>query len=193
MTLRERVLATAPNIQVSEVLTEAACDALPDWLYNTIAPMKIVWLPSRVWGQSFKLGAATISLGHLRGDHVATRPWTCGLSEHEAESYLRAHLQGVILHEVGHALTDAFLAHLAPNERRKAWNGLRRIVSAEGPVSTYWGLDATVWDDTDDDQLHEVLAEYFRYYFVDELMQTTHPQVSQFIQTVITFLEPDND
>jgi hypothetical protein len=157
--LRNAILNAEDGLLVRDIVQPAVLDRLPLRLARSFANMRIEWLPSRIWGESFQVGDRVVRLGHRRGDHVATHPHLYGLSETEAERLLLRWLEGTLLHELGHAVFDAALA-------REDWMPkIERCLALEGPLSTYLGQEELPHDD----MLHEAFAEAFRYWCFDDL------------------------
>lgn len=166
VTLSKRILAAAPGIQVWEVVSSAALLNLPLGIAMPFSRMIIEWLPNRVWGESFRLGAPVLKLGHRQGDHVAQQPELGGWPPEVAAEMLQQQIEGSALHELGHALIDFATAHagLAGVDRREVMDRLRLAAQREAAPSTYSGHgDVTM---SHDDVLHEQGAEAFRWWCV---------------------------
>lgn len=159
MTLRERILNAESGIRVGEIVLPAHLRQISPHTQKSFLDMRIEWMGNRSWGESFKIGAKTVRLGHRRGDHIATYPHLYGLTAIEAEELLKRSLEGTLLHELGHALLDA-----SPRlfEQRR----LLEVAQAEGSFSTYHGHDPEGMGLRD--VLHEVFAEAFRYWCMDD-------------------------
>lgn len=173
-TLRERILMAGP-VKVAEILDLDVLRRLPPTIGPAFAGMRIEWISSRVWGLSFQLGDEVVKLGHRRGDHIASRPWIHGLSLEEGEEFLRLSVEGTALHELGHAVLDAYKAAIGPRTYDAFLAGFKEAVLLEGPPSSYFGHEANAsWEDA----LHEVYAEAFRYMLSDTSLAQASPLVA---------------
>lgn len=174
VTLRQRILSAGP-VKVGELLSQTTFDRLPAAIGPAFASMKVRWDDNRAWGHSFMLGDEYLRLGHRRGDHIAMRPHVHGLTEEQAEDILRAALEGTALHELGHAVLEAYRTIYGEAAFRSFMVGLREAALQDGPVSTYFGAEAsTSWEDA----LHEVYAEAFRYAIVDDALERDFPTLT---------------
>lgn len=178
--LTERILAAAPGIKVAEIVDSSRMARLPSALQRFFGNMEVEWATNRAWGSSFQLGATTVTLGHRRGDHLATYPWLYDFSATDAERLLRLQLEGTLLHELGHAVFDSYLRTGAPGYREAAQAAL-----TDGAPSAYRGQDVSGMDP--DDVLHEMVAEAFRYWcHHDNTIQERLPNWMAFIDRVVS-------
>lgn len=169
--LRTRILNAAP-VTVEEIVSLEVAQKLEEPIRAGFLSMRVRWADNRSWGRSFKLGDQEVVLGHRRGDHVASRPWVHGLSPDEAGEFLRVQVEGTALHELGHAVLDAYQAIVGEREFGAFLHGLKESVLVEGPTSSYFGHDPNVsWNDA----LHEVYAEALRYALTDETLERASP------------------
>ena len=155
-TLSTRILDAAPDIRVEEIVYPARLRQIPANVRRVFAPLYIEWAPNRAWGSSFQLGADRVTIGHRRGDHLATFPWLHDLAEKEAERLLRLQIAGTLLHELGHAIFDLYL------QTHKGFKSAAQAAIHDGAPSTYRGQDVTGM--SPEDLLHEMFAEAFRYW-----------------------------
>ena len=175
--LRQRLLHSDPNITVSMIMHNAAPVNLPSWLINTVWPMAITWGHNRNWGLSYTLGVdSTLTLGHVRGHHIGTNPTALGLSEEAALIIMCLELQGVILHETGHAVLDA---------AQKADPDITELLDLFDTValpSTYKGHGLL----NGYDRHHECFAETFRWYAVNRSqIDTDFPEAAQLVHIAL--------
>lgn len=187
-TLRIRIL-NAGDVCVRELIAEHVAVRIPRFLRDAFLGMRVRWSDDRAWGHSFRLGDDDVRLGHRRGDHIATRPWVHGLTEGDAEEVLRLALEGTALHELGHAVLDAY-SQCAGVDFESYLQGLAASFVADGPVSSYFGHGP---HGSDEDALHEMYAEAFRYFVADETLERTHPTVFHAVALSVRALEADHD
>ena len=166
--LRERILAADDSLLVCEIIAPERMAALGDVLSAAFAAMRVEWLDSRVWGQSFTMGDEVVYLGHRRGDHVATHPHLHGLDNETAGELLRLQLEGTLLHELGHAILDASPV------RARVLTACGVLLRTEGAVSSYLGMTAKRGSAAD--VRHEAFAEAVRYWcHHDKKLRTRYP------------------
>lgn len=159
-TLTERILDAADGIRVREIVQKSRLDKLPRPIRASFSQMTVQWAPNRAWGSSFTLGDTHVTVGHRRGDHLATYPWLFDLSANAAERLLCLQIEGTLLHELGHAVFDEYL------KEHPGYPEAARAALADGPPSAYRGQDVTSM--APDDLLHEMFAEAFRYWCHDD-------------------------
>lgn len=173
--LKRKVLEAALGLYVADILLSGyrpdsgvmvaskAHAVLPEWVRERFYPREIAWREDReVWGISFDLkGDDPIEVGHFRGHHLATWPQAYDYTEAEAWRVLRIEVEGVLLHELGHALVG-----YGHEVRGEAW--LRAVtvrflaaVQAKGwPTGYAAGAGGGRGD------VHEGVAEAFRWWSV---------------------------
>lgn len=165
LTLRERILEADPTLRVRDIVRSKLLAQVPKAVRESFLRMRIDWQPNRAWGTSFQIGEASVKLGHRQGDHLASYPQVHGLTDERSEELLRLQVEGVLLHELGHAILDRALS----DARRtpKLWKQMAEAALADGAPSTYRGhcvggrcLTAL----SPNDVLHEMFAEAFRWW-----------------------------
>jgi hypothetical protein len=155
--LTKRILDAATDITVGEVVAQPRLKRIPPHVRALFSEMLIQWAPNRAWGLSFKLGAPSVTVGHRRGDHIATYPWLHNLTPNDAERLLRLQIEGTLLHELGHAIFDQYLRNHDDGMKRAA-----KAALSDGAPSSYRGQDVSGM--APEDLLHEMFAEAFRYW-----------------------------
>jgi len=158
--LTQRILDAADDVHVVEIVDGRRLRRIPPNVRRLFAPMVVKWAPNRAWGMSFQLGDPTVTVGHRRGDHVATFPWLHNLSPDDAERLLCAQIEGTLLHELGHAIFDLYL---------QDYDGYKQAAQAalsDGAPSSYRGQDVDGMEP--EELLHEMFAEAFRYWCHDD-------------------------
>lgn len=180
--LRDQVLV-AGSLRVVDIINRKLIDGGPDSMPMPIAAclseMEVEWIDNRTWGLSFQFGDAAVRLGHRMGDHLATRPDIYGMSDYAAAELLRLQLEGVILHETGHAVLDKVLQGV--NDPDALWDQLIVEMHDEPPISTYTGHSANM---SERDILHEIFAESFKYTVLDKQLAITHPKTCSMVMQV---------
>ena len=177
-TTLQRILLATPNMRVDEIVSASLLNALPRHIREPFAAMKVVWADNRSWGESFQWGAKSVTVGHRRGDHLATHPHLFGIDPRDAEAILCTQIEGTILHELGHALLDAALVK-NPNIMRECV----RLMKTEGTLSTYVGHDKRM---SEADKAHEAFAEAFRYALhQDKKLMGQYPGWNELVGSVI--------
>ncbi len=154
MNLRLAILDAAPGLKVKQVVQPAVLARLSPKVRRAFETKEIEWGDDRgIWGLSFSLRDSGVRIGHRKGDHIAQHPKAHGMSDQEASRILCLHIEGVLLHELGHAILDTldqedldYFAQMASN-----WD----------PVSTYEGHGDT---STAVDVFHERFADAFRWW-----------------------------
>lgn len=158
MNLRKRILDCDPTMYVGDVVAYNNIAALPKHIADSFMRMSIMWDNNRSWGKSFRLGDKGVLIGHRRGDHIASYPHLHGLTEDQAEEYLRVSIEGTLLHELGHAVLD----QLRMKDRSIMKDIAKVALSVEPPMSSYRGHDPQQMNA--EDLIHEIFAECFRYW-----------------------------
>ena len=168
--LRQRILNSDPTLCVADIVSPPVFRRLhPRWALS-FAAMKVEWIPNRVWGLSFRWGDSAVRIGHKRGHHIAQHPEAHGISPGVAEEVIRLETEGVLLHELGHALFDVHRFADAEVTR-----GFQTAMARHGHVSTYQGMEPTSM--SADDILHENVAEAVRWTLGDRtgVFKHTYP------------------
>jgi hypothetical protein len=155
--LTKRILDAADNIRVVEIIDAGRLKQIPPNVRRLFSQMFLAWAPNRAWGTSFQLGDDTVTVGHRRGDHIATFPWLHSFSPNDAERLLRLQIEGTLLHELGHAIFDQYLRNHDDGMKRAA-----KAALSDGAPSSYRGQDVSGM--APEDLLHEMFAEAFRYW-----------------------------
>lgn len=183
-TLTQRILDCADDMRVCEIVDQTRMDALPANIAALFGPMQVVWGPNRSWGLSFQIGDPCVTIGHRRGDHLATYPWLHNLSAKEAERLLCAQIEGTLLHELGHAIFDLYL---------KAHDGYKQAAKAalkDGPPSAYRGHE--IENMSANELLHEMFAESFRYWcHRDDNLQAMFPTWDRLVSDAVDYAADD--
>ena len=180
--VRERILAGDDTLTVREIVLPALMRPLPARLRDEFGDMRIEWMPNRVWGLSFELGDNRVKLGHRRGDHLATFPRLTGYSVADATNVLRVQIGGVLLHELGHAVLDAYLA-----EYPTAIQDVMAAALKDGVFSDYRGMTGDGMPAAD--AAHEMWAEAFRYLLHDDAkLNRGFPHWKALFDKVLAFL-----
>lgn len=165
-------------MRVDEIVSAHLLGALPRHIREPFGAMKIVWADNRSWGESFQWGSKSVTVGHRRGDHLATHPHLFQISPRDAEAILCIQIEGTILHELGHALLNAALTK-NPNILRECV----RLMKTEGTLSAYVGHDKKM---SDADKAHEAFAEAFRYALhQDKQLMAQYPRWNELVRSVI--------
>lgn len=180
--LTQRILDCADDILVSEIVFPDRLAKIPPNIRQLYARMVIQWANNRSWGLSFNLGDKHVTLGHRRGDHLATYPWLHNLTKNDAEILIRSQIEGTLLHELGHAVFDVYL--LDHDGYREA----AQAVLADDVPSSYRGQEPDGKDDYL--KLHELVAEAFRYWcHADPKLQKALPHWHAFIDKMVQQVE----
>lgn len=180
--LTNRILDAATDITVGEVVAQPRLKRIPPHVRALFSEMLIEWAPNRAWGLSFKLGAPSVTVGHRRGDHIATYPWLHNLTPNDAERLLCAQIEGTLLHELGHAIFDLYL------EAHNGYVLAAKAALTDGPPSSYRGQDVTTM--AAEDLLHEMFAEAFRYWcHNDDTIKSMQPAWTQLVNAVVDYAE----
>jgi len=156
--LLDRILQADPTMRVDDVVRGLILEQLPPTVERRFSDLQLVWRDDReVWGLSFDLRTEDrVQLGHFRGHHIGQHPKLIGFSRAAAERIVAREVEGVLLHELGHALWTACGVH----NLRGLW---RVALLAEGWPSTYakdahdvaegaaeafrwWAMDPAAWE-----------------------------------------------
>jgi hypothetical protein len=166
--LTQRILDATRDIRVDEIVSHARLARIPTRVRAAFAPMLVAWAPNRAWGMSFQLGDPTVTVGHRRGDHIATFPWLHDLSPDDAERLLCAQIEGTLLHELGHAIFDLYL------QDHDGYKQAAQAAIIDGAPSSYRGQEVDGM--APEELLHEMFAEAFRYWcHGDPTLRTNMP------------------
>lgn len=150
--LLERLLAADPALLVWDVVRPQVLSSLPPGVRERFGILRLRWEDTReVWGLSFDLLTEdSVRVGHVRGHHIGQHPRVHGYTPAQAARIIRAEVEGVLLHELGHALVSLLEI---PGVERDWLEDMRRAVALEGAASTYGQGD-----------VHEEAAEAFRWW-----------------------------
>lgn len=181
--VRTRILAGDDTLTVREIVLPELMKPLPLGLRDEFGDMRIEWMPNRAWGLSFALGEERVRLGHRRGDHLAMYPRLTGYTDAEATRVLRVQIGGTLLHELGHAVLDAYL-----EQHPTAMQEVMAAALKDGVFSDYRGMTGDAMPS--EDAAHEMWAEAFRYLLHgDARMARTFPHWKQFYAKVLAYLQ----
>lgn len=181
--MAHKVLSAILNSEpvfVSDLVDPRLLSRLSEDVRENFLEKTVQWENARAWGHSFSFGDKTISLGHRRGDHLSTHPHLYGLTEEQAFRILQYQLEGTLLHELGHALLDAFPSDLFSY----TMTAIPKCVRKEGALSTYKGMDPEGISHVD--VAHEQFAEAFRYWCHDNpLLRKRFPMWHRLVDQVL--------
>jgi hypothetical protein len=161
MKLQDQILQAVPDMPVTALVRPEVLARVPPKARRDLAQRRVKWISNRLWGKSFRRGPPyVLELGHRRGDHILQNPEYLNIPPKAALLFMRLHLEGVILHELGHCILDEALAR----DPTVSLAQIHQHVLRDGSPSTYLGHDRKM---SVDDRTHEGFAEALRWYMVN--------------------------
>ena len=146
----ERIINADSDILVRDIVSVGILASLPSKLAANFGDMLIRWDADRSYnGLSFGLDESIVHLGNVKGHQMGQHPAAHGLTPEQSCWIVCTELEGVLLHELGHAMIDEYMQRVDEKATKRKW---AKIIEAEGAVSTY---------DLDED---ECIAEAVRWY-----------------------------